>query len=368
MLRLAMLSYWHVHARDYARAADAHPDTEIVAVWDELPERGRAEAEARGVPFFEDLDELLARGDIDAVIVDTPTRLHHSVMTAAARAGKHIFTEKVLAATLREAEEIVAAARAAGVVLVVGLRRVTHASTLAIKDLIDRGALGDLTLVRVRDSHSGALPTAQHPHGWLVERFFNREQAQGGVLTDLCHPLYLVRYLLGRPASVSAAYGYVTGREVEDNAVATLRYPSGALGLAEISLVLQYAPFSIEVHGTQGSVLYSEMGIGERVAHQFGTQAAPNAEAAATGPDGCLHIRSPHVPGAETQWLVQPITQPDAPEAFDAWVAHIQHGTYADENLTLGLDLSAIVEAANRSAATGQLVRLDALDGLRAGG
>src|SRR5690606_30954330 len=101
----------------------------------------------------------------------------------------------------------------------------------------------------------------------LVDHFFNREQAQGGVLTDLCHPVYLARYLLGRPASVSAAYGYATGREVEDNAVATLRYPSGALAVVETSLVLQYAPFSLELHGTRGSALYTEMGIGEAVAH-----------------------------------------------------------------------------------------------------
>ena len=361
MLRVAMLSYWHVHARDYARAADAHPETEVVAVWDELPERGRAEAEKRGVPFYADLHALLARAEIDAVIVDTPTNLHREVMVAAARAGKHIFTEKVIAATLREAEEVVQAVEQSGVKLVVSLRRVTHASTLAIKALIDSGALGDLRLVRIRDSHSGALPTARHPRGWLVEHFFNREQAQGGVLTDLCHPVYLMRYLLGRPESVTAAFGYATGREVEDNAAVTLRYADGALGVLETSLVLQYAPFSIEVHGTQGSVIYTEPGIGEMVAHQHGVQPEPNAAGSTTGPDGQLHIRSPHVRGAETQWLVQPVTTPAAPEAFDAWVAHIQQGTTATENIQLGLDLSALVEAANRSAATGQAVRLDSL-------
>jgi predicted dehydrogenase len=169
--------------------------------------------------------------------------------------------------------------------------------------------------------------------------------------------VYLVCHLLGRPASVSATYGYATGREVEDNAVVTLGYANGALGVVETSLVLQYAPFSIEVHGTEGSVLYTEPGIGEMVAHRNGTQAAPNASAA-TGPDACLHIRSPHVPGAETQWLVQPITTPAAPEAFDAWVAHIQQGTDPTENQALGRDLSAVVEAANTSAATGQGQRL----------
>ncbi len=44
MICIAMLSFWHVHGKDYARSVEAHPDTEMVAVWDEVPERGRAEA------------------------------------------------------------------------------------------------------------------------------------------------------------------------------------------------------------------------------------------------------------------------------------------------------------------------------------
>src|SRR5689334_21733477 len=92
MIRIAMLSFWHVHGKDYARAAPEHPETEIVAVWDEVPERGRTEAEQRGVPFYAQLDELLAQPNIDGVIVDTPTSMHRDVIVAAARAGKHIFT------------------------------------------------------------------------------------------------------------------------------------------------------------------------------------------------------------------------------------------------------------------------------------
>ena len=360
MIRVAMLSFWHVHGKDYARAAEEHPETEIVAVWDEAPQRGQGEAEQRGVPFFADLDELLARPDIDAVIVDTPTSMHHQVLIAAARAGKHIFTEKVIAATLREAEEIVAAVEQAGVVFVVSMRRLADPATVAIRELIAQGALGDVTLVRVRDSHSGALRTEQRPDGWLPAQFYSLEQAQGGALIDLCHPVYLTRAFLGRPEGVSAIFGHVTGRAVDDNAVVTLRYPSGAIGVAETAYVAQYAPFSIEVHGTQGSVLYSETGIGEMIA-RFRSGAASEGGVTGAGPDGKLRIRSDNVAGAERQWLVRNLP-PAPPLAFDQWVSHIQHGTRATENIALGLDLSAIVEAATRSAAGGQLVRLDTLE------
>jgi predicted dehydrogenase len=359
MIGVAMLSFWHVHGKDYARAAEEHPETEIVAVWDEVAERGQAEATQRGVRFFARLDELLAQPDIGAVIVDTPTSMHHEVIIAAARAGKHIFTEKVLAATLREAEAIVAAVEQAGVAFVVSMRRLADPATVAIRELIDGGALGDLTLVRVRDSHSGALRTAQRPEGWLPAQFYSPEQAQGGALIDLCHPVYLTRAFLGRPEGVSAIFGHVTGRAVDDNAVVTLRYPSGAIGVAETAYVAQYAPFTIEVHGTQGSVLYSETGIGEMIA-RFRSGMPSGADGARPGPDGKLRIRSDNVAGAETQWLVRDVPAAPPP-AFEQWVAHIQQGTRDSENIAIGLDLTAIVEAATRSAATGQLVQLDAL-------
>jgi len=362
MIRVAMLSFWHVHGKDYARAAEEHTETEIVAVWDENHERGQAEAAARNVPFFARLEDLLAHPDIDGVIVDSPTSMHNAVIIAAARAGKHIFTEKVIAATLREAEEIVAAVEQAGVAFVVSMRRLTDPATVAIRELIAQGAVGELTLVRVRDSHSGALRTKERPDGSLPAHFFSLQEAQGGALIDLCHPVYLTRAFLGRPEGVSAIFGHVTGRAVDDNTVVTFRYPNGAVGVAETAYVAQYAPFSIEVHGTRGSVLYSETGLGEMSALRRSRVTSPaSVGGAGFGPDGKLHIRSDVVEGSENQWLVRDLP-PGLPPAFDEWVTHIQRGTRATENIVLALDLTAIVEAATRSASTGQLVRLDALE------
>lgn len=355
MIRVAMLSFWHVHGKDYAREAEEHPATEIVAVWDEVPQRGRAEAEKRGVRFFESLDELLSQPDIDGVIVDAPTSMHRDVMVAAARAGKHIFTEKVIAATLREAQEVIDAVDAAGVTFLVAMRRLPMASTRAVKEIIDQGVLGDLVAVRVRDSHSGVLPTPRHPRGLLDDSFLNRELAQGGVLIDLCHAVYLTRHFLGEPESVSAALGYVTGRDIEDNAVVTLRCANGALGVIEAGYVTPFAPFAIEIHGTQGTLLYSETGIGEMMNSRVSGAPDP-ARNQPPGPDGRLLLRSAKIGGS--QWLAQDVTTPAAPKPFDQWVAHIQQGTKASENIALARDLTAIIEAAYRSAAGGQAVRL----------
>jgi 1,5-anhydro-D-fructose reductase (1,5-anhydro-D-mannitol-forming) len=353
MIRVAMLSFWHVHGQDYAREAEEHPDTQIVAVWDEVPERGRAEAEKRSVPFYENLHELLAQPDIDGVIVDAPTNMHHDVLVAAARAGKHIFTEKVIAATLREAEAVINEVERAGVKFVVAMRRLPHASTLAVKAIIDEGLIGDVTLVSVRDSHSGVLPSPERPRGFLSDSFLDPELAQGGALIDLCHPVYLTRYFLGRPESMSAMFGYFTERAVEDNAVLTMRMANGAIGIAHTGYVTRIAPFSIEVHGTEGTVLYSETGIGERIEQRRTGGQADN------GPDGKLRLRSAKLDHSD--WLVQDVTVEAAPKPFDQWVAHIQNDTIASENITIGLDLSALVEAGYHSARTGQAVRLDTL-------
>ncbi|CAN7353780.1 Gfo/Idh/MocA family protein [Paenibacillus sp. LjRoot56] len=336
-MKVAMLSFWHVHAKDYAKQVNEHPDTEIVAIWDEIVERGQKEAETRGVAFYASLEELLANPEIEAVVVDTPTNLHRDVIIAAARAGKHIFTEKVIAPTLHEVNEILGAVEEAGVTLTVSLPRLNSPSTLAIQDIVAKELLGQITLVRTRLSHNGGISTTANPNGWLPQHFYNAEQCGGGALIDLgCHPMYLNRLLLGLPVAVSASYGYVTGREVEDNAVSLLQYENGALGIVEAGFVNAFSPFVIEVHGTEGSVLYSEQ-------------------------DGRVMLRTNKLEEATGQWVAYESIPEAKPTAFDQWVAHIQNGTKATENIGLAVDLTKLMEASNLSVASKSQVRLDSL-------
>lgn len=128
-IRIGKISYWHVHAWDYTKQAQEHEDTVLAAVWDEDAERGKKAAESLNVPFFESLDDLLAQEDIDAVIVDAPTNVHRDVIVAAAKAGKHIFTEKVIAPTHKEVEEIISAVEENEVKLTVSLPRLNNVNT-----------------------------------------------------------------------------------------------------------------------------------------------------------------------------------------------------------------------------------------------
>lgn len=331
MIRIGKISYWHVHAWDYTKQAQEHPEAEIVAVWDENPERGKEAADKQGVTFYASLDEMLAQDDIDAVIVDAPTRMHREVILKAAAAGKHIFTEKVLAPTLQEVNEILNAVHENKVKLTVSLPRLNDGYTLAIRDILDQELLGKVTMVRVRLSHNGATA------GWLPEHFYSLEDCLGGALIDLgCHPMYLTRlFLQQEPVEVKAEFGYVTGKEVEDNAVATLSTPSGAVGIVEAGFVNSFSPFCIEVHGTDGTILYG----------------TPNEK---------LLIRTTRKEEFKNDWVELPVAEARE-SAFQQWIGHIQEDTNADENLAFAVELTKLMEAANQSVREHRGVRLSDL-------
>jgi predicted dehydrogenase len=278
---------------------------------------------------------VLADAAIDGVIVTTATAEHHRVITAAARAGKHIFTEKVIAATERETVDILEAVDQASVVMMVCLPRLSNGYTQAIRSIIQRGEIGEVTYFRMRVGHNGALRTESEPDGWLPPQFFNLEEAQGGALIDFgAHPLYLTRYLVGMPVSLSAQYGYVTGRSVEDHAVVTMRYERGAIAVAEVSFIDSPGTFDIEVHGERGQLRISQ----------------PVME---------LEIRRARANRRErADW--EPVTDvpADLPSPFDQWVDHVQRGEANRENLNLALDLTRLAEASGIAVAEGRAIPL----------
>ncbi|MDP9698024.1 putative dehydrogenase [Paenibacillus intestini] len=330
-IRIGKISLWHVHAWDYIKQAQEHEDTVIAAVWDEDPKRGQEAADRLNVPFYASLADMLAQDDIDAVIVDAPTRLHEEVITAAAKAGKHIFTEKVIAATQVESSVILREIQANGVKMTVSLPRLYAGYTLTIQDVLERGLLGQVTYVRARLSHDGAITD------WLPQHFYDLHDCQGGALIDLgCHPMYLTRLFLNQPITdVSAHFGYITGKEVEDNAVATLSTSTGAIGVVEAGFVNSHSPFTIEVHGTEGTMLY-------------GT------------PDSTLLIRTKVAEGQYTDWTELPVAE-NVESAFNQWVGHIQNDTEDSANINMAMELTRLIEAANRSAKEGKRIALTEL-------
>lgn len=247
MLNIAMLSDWHVHSNGYAHEFMDMDDANVTCVWDEDPERGRQWAADLGVDFVENLDELLQRKDVDAVSVGTPTNMHPEVIIKAARAGKHIFTEKVLAFTVKECDEIAAEIEKAGVKFCISFPHRSWGCYKYIKQLIDDGKLGQVTTFRYRDSHDGAV------RNWLPDYWYDKKTTGGGAMMDLgAHPMYMSRWMMGDPKRISSMFTYITGREVEDNAACMIEYKNGATVISETSLVSGGNPMTLEVYGTKG--------------------------------------------------------------------------------------------------------------------
>ena len=321
MLRVAMLSRWHVHADQYAREIADHAEAAVGAVWDEDAERGAAWAAELGVPFEADLARLLARADVDAVCVTAPTNRHREVMVAAANAGKHIFTEKVLAATVEDARAIAAAVEASAVCFCISFPRRTMPQLLYAKQAVDSGLLGRPTAVRIRIAHDGAV------RDWLPAHFYDPIACGGGAMMDLgAHGMYLCRWLLGKPKRVVAAFTNVTGRAVDDNAVAVIEFESGAVAVNETSFVSYGGAFSLEIDGTEGALRMLSPGEGVQVrSEQAGTREWQPADA---------------LPAAR-------------PKPIDQWIGGCLRGGPIDFGLADATDLTELMAAAYQAQEQG---------------
>ena len=98
-MKIAVIGAWHVHTQEYAQAILKNPQAQLACLWDDDQARGQAMAQTLGVPFQPDLEAIWADSSIQGIQVTTATNQHKEVLLAAAKAGKHIFTEKVLALT-----------------------------------------------------------------------------------------------------------------------------------------------------------------------------------------------------------------------------------------------------------------------------
>lgn len=321
-LGIAALSFAHVHANGYAQQVERNPRTHLVVVWDEDEARGRAAAERHAVPFEPDLGRALAYDGVGAVVCNAPSNLHPDVLCAAAAAGKHLFTEKVLALTVEGCDRILEAARRAQVQLMVSMPQLCASEVRWAKEAIDSGRLGEITSIRARIGHGAALSGWWKPGNW----FRDPERAGGGALMDLgCHPVYRVRHLMGAPRSVLARLTSFRGAyEVDDNAVVLMEFENGALGTVEASWVQQGGPDGIAIYGTKGWALIGYPGAPVMAGGEAFTGALGGA------------LLPGNLPKA---W----------PSPFEQWVDAILDGRQAEIRPEFGRQLTEIMQAATVS-------------------
>ncbi len=237
-----------IHA-DALRGID---EAELTAVCDVNAERVRAFADRYGTRGYTDLDAMLCEGKVEAVVIGTPHPLHAAPAVRAAEAGVHVLVEKPMAATLADCDAMLAAANRAGVLLSVISQRRLYEPVRRIKEAIDAGkigrpALGVFTMYSWREA---AYYQSDPWRGkWDTEG--------GGVLVNQSpHQLDLLRWFMGPVVEVSGYWANVNhpSVEVDDTAVAVLRFQNGGLG-AIVTSVSQKPGIAtkVHVHGTSGA-------------------------------------------------------------------------------------------------------------------
>lgn len=142
--------------RTYAACLTRHvPNAHLVSVWG--GRRAAAAAQEFGVTADASLDEMLVRDDIDAVVITSPHTAHRAQAVAAAAAGKHVYIEKPMAISVAECDAIIEACDAAGVRLTVNFVTRFRDAPLAMKRLIDDGAIGQIRMIEMRGTWTSFL-------------------------------------------------------------------------------------------------------------------------------------------------------------------------------------------------------------------
>lgn len=249
MRNFAMLGKWHVHAEGYAKELNALPGCRVTKVWDADPAQAAAWAADLGCESAT-VEEILRDPAIEGVAVCNATNEHGPLLLRACDAGKAVFTEKVLALANADAEAVREAVRRNGTRFAISFPHLSEPGVRFALAAAAEGKLGRLNYARVRKAHDGATG------GWLPPHFYDPIACGGGAMIDLgAHPMYLLCALLGEPERVQSAFTSVTGKPVEDNAVSLLTFAGGAVGVAETGFVSAGYPFTIELGGTEGTLL-----------------------------------------------------------------------------------------------------------------
>jgi len=223
----------------------------VHVVYSRSQERAEAFARENGVAIAEpDLERAIAHPETDVVVVGLPNHLHEEAIALCARHRKAVLCTKPLARNAAEARRILDTVEEAGIFAGYLEDLVYTPKTLKAVQAVQQGQIGKVTWARSRETHPG-------PHSaW----FWDAAQAGGGAVVDLgCHCVEIIRSYMGkanRPLEVTAWMDtLVHPIEAEDNAIALIRFESGAIGQFEVSWTFRGGmDLRDEVAGTEGTI------------------------------------------------------------------------------------------------------------------
>ena len=243
---------------------------ELAALCTSRPESAAAAAKAYGIDrAYYDVNDLVAQPDIDIIATVVRIPNHYEVVMAALNAGKHVYCEWPLGASLAETEEMAAIARDKGVVTAIGLQGRHDPTVTYIKELYDQGWLGDLLSINMTMLTTG---TPTRPS----RREYEHEIIKGAFLMNIVggHTLDYIVYCFGALSEISAKVvtrvkqlhmtdtGEMVDAESADNVLINGVLNSGALLSYQISAVPYHADgWRMAVYGSKGTIIASTQGL-----------------------------------------------------------------------------------------------------------
>src|ERR1044071_5594020 len=285
-LTLALVGAAHIHTPSFIELAKSRSDIRVKSVWDREPARAQKRARELNAQVVADVKTIWADPEIVAVVIYSETNLHHDLVTAAAKAGKHMFVEKPLGITARESLAMAKAIEHANVLFTTGYFMRTDPIHLFLKDEIANGHFGKITRARGSNCHSGSLG------GWFDTKYrwmADPKIAGVGAFGDLgTHKLDILMWLLGEVQAATADIRIVTGRyqDCDECGEGLLQFKNGVIGTLAAGWVDIEDPVQLLISGT---------------------------EAHAAVVDGHLYYKSKHVPGSDSK---EPYTRlPKAPKS-----------------------------------------------------
>src|SRR5262245_55154072 len=247
-------------ARFHARALDEVPGTRIVALADTDVSRAHKFAVELGLEsdrVYAELAPLLVRRDVDIVIVATPSGVHMPSAVAAAEAGKHVVVEKPLEITLERCDAIIDACNRNGVQLCTIFPSRFADANMALKAAVDAGKFGRLTLGET--TCKWWRPQSYYDEGgWRGTKALD---GGGALMNQAIHNVDLLLWMMGPATHVTGFTATLAHQriEVEDTAVACLRFANGALGVIQATTSVHPGlPKTIAVHGDRGTAVIEQ--------------------------------------------------------------------------------------------------------------
>lgn len=203
--------------------------------------------------WYTSFEQLLSDPEVEAIAISTPHYLHFPQAIAAIDTGKHVLVDKPMATTLRETDEMIARAERKGVKLGVVFEYRFDPVVGKVKEIVDAGRLGRLILgeavvewYRTQEYYAGSDWRGR----WATE-------GGGALINQAIHTIDLLLWMMGDAEELWALTGTLAHSiEVEDLAVAAVRFRNGAFGVIQGSTaVYPGLPTRLEIHGTEGTAI-----------------------------------------------------------------------------------------------------------------